>query len=165
MAGRKKAAVPAELNALFKSVEGFKSPQGLTWSSISLTMKDGIKYAIVEVDGLAFAFTSEPDLCIFADSTSEFSANEILGTVKKYGNHSDFEFSFKVSGIVDTELVNVPLDEIRANIVSVPQRFNIGGTAQAKVASMNWEDVADKLVPFAESIQTLFKSTAEQSLV
>lgn len=161
MAGKRKAT-PKKM----KDVEEFVSPQGIKWDGIKITVEKGIQYAAVTVNGFAFGVTNEVNLTIYADSSSDFSASEVIGTTKKYGNVSDYEFSYPIAPIIDSDLNVVPIEDIRASIEAVPQRFtSIGGVAQQKINSMNWKDTADKLIPFVQAVQSMYNGIEDVKMV
>lgn len=132
--------------------------KALPWDEFVINAGKGISRAIKTSQGIAFAVTQENDLVFMSDADSFYSANELAGTFKKYGNHSDFADSHIVTTVLDIDLNKTPEEVMRDEIMGTPQRYaSLPSNITAILNGVNWAAVADELIPMLKAVQDIFE--------
>lgn len=130
--------------------------KAMPWNEFVINA-NGITRAIKVSQNIAFAVTQEYDLVFMSDADSFYSANELAGTFKKYGNHSDFEDSHIITHVLDIDLDKTPAEVMRADIMGIPTRFaNLPSNITTILNNTDWAAVADELVPMLTAIQDIY---------
>ena len=130
----------------------------LAWDEFVINAGKGISRAIKTSQGIAFAVTQENNLVFMSDADSFYSANELAGTFKKYGNHSDFADSHIVTTILSIDLDKTPEEVMRSEIIGTPQRFaSLPSNITAILNQTDWNAVADELIPMLKAVQDIYE--------
>lgn len=126
----------------------------LPWSMVKISKKNGIECAIIEEQGIPFAFTDDGAIVFMADDAGFFSTERMAALFKDSGNFSDYDNSVMVATIVDMDLEDVPMSEVVAEIEAFSAEYAPTSVTD-KVASVDWKAAAIALKPFIEAIQGL----------
>ena len=127
----------------------------LDWANLNIPAKQpSLKVAVCEIDGIAFMFTEEFRICIMCDVNGMYSAKDIAGVAKKYGNHCDFADSICLATLRDCDLETSAPEMVREELENAGT--TIANTLAAKpLEGKDWKAIAAQLEPYYLAVQAL----------